>query len=221
MSAVTSLKDKFSTLASFLSPVTVLRSSSPFNPDIRVVRNFGENELFVNDVRQSAGRIDTLWNQAFRIVGKSLAGDPESFLVFGVGGGSAMKLIRKHFPDAAIDVVDIDPEIIRIGKRYFGLERIGIRKFYCSDAQKFRPDGKYGFIIIDIYIGIHVPDFVLTETFLRNVKGMLKAHGHLLINYYDETDRHNEKTLQKLLERIYPTVESYPVYANIMLLASV
>jgi spermidine synthase len=219
MSALMLLKDKYQTFASYLSPYTIFCASSKYNQDIQVVKNYGRNELWVNGIRQSGGHIAGLWQQTFDTIAKTDIGKPRTFLVFGVGGGNVMQLIRNRFPAAVIDAVDIDAEIIRIGRHYFGLDDIGIRKFYCEDAAEFKTSQQYDFIVIDLYIGEHVPDFVITRAFCKKISGLLLSGGYVLINYFDDTQTHSERQLESILSLFFPHIRKIPVYENLMFLA--
>src|SRR5690349_204935 len=55
------------------------------------------------------------------LVGLALSGEPRRILVVGVGGGTLPTFLRRHYPDAAIDAVDIDPDVVQVAKAYFGL----------------------------------------------------------------------------------------------------
>jgi spermidine synthase len=221
MLVLTSLKDKLLTFGSYLTSVTVFTSTSIFNQDIKVIKNYGQNELWINKIRQSGGHITGLWNLAFGEVNRLKQNNPKSFIIFGVGGGTVLKLIHKMYPAAIADAVDIDAEVIRIGKRYFGLDKLGIRNFYCADASKLNINASYDFIVIDLYNGEHVPDFVLTSKFLKQIKQMLNPSGSILINYYDDQAIHRDNDLNNSLNKIYRSVKKIPVYQNMMFLASV
>src|ERR1700722_17420646 len=46
--------------------------------------------------------------------------DPRSILIVGVGGGTLPRTLAKLLPDADIDVVEIDPAVVRVAQQYFG-----------------------------------------------------------------------------------------------------
>ena len=45
--------------------------------------------------------------------------DPNRILVLGLGGGVIPREMRHYYPDADIDVVEIDGEILNVAKEYF------------------------------------------------------------------------------------------------------
>ena len=62
--------------------------------------------------------------------------EPQSVLIIGLGGGTLPRALQQLLPDARIDVVEIDPAVVRVARRYFdfGDER--------QDAASSRADGR-------------------------------------------------------------------------------
>ena len=48
--------------------------------------------------------------------------DPQKVLVIGLGGGTLPMAVSRILPKAEIDVVEIDPAIVRVAKKYFGFK---------------------------------------------------------------------------------------------------
>ena len=62
---------------------------------------------------------------------------PQSVLIIGLGGGTIPRVLRQVLPDTRIDVVEIDPAVVRVANRYFDfvadgrtriIERYGARR---------------------------------------------------------------------------------------------
>lgn len=47
--------------------------------------------------------------------------EPSRVLIVGLGGGAMVRFLEHHDPDLHVDAVDIDPEIVAIAQRYFGV----------------------------------------------------------------------------------------------------
>lgn len=208
------------TLLSFVFPQTVYRSSSRFNRDIRVNMESGRYKLLVEGSRQSGKYIEYLWKDVFRFFKIRKLSNISHILVLGVGGGNVIYLVKKYFPDASIDAVDIDPEIVLIGKKYFHLDSLTNTVFYIQDAKQFvtkmvKKHASYDLIIVDVFIGRHVPEFVTSDTFLSEVKHLLSPQGALLINYLRELEYKtlSEYFFQKL-KRLFPSVGSREIKLN-------
>ena len=54
-------------------------------------------------------------------VGLALAKEPQRMMIVGVGGGTMPMFLRHYYPEAVIDAVDIDPDVVHVAKTYFGL----------------------------------------------------------------------------------------------------
>ncbi len=85
-------------------------------------------------------------------------------LVLGLGGGAVTKRWWRDYPDMTIDTVEIDPVVIDVAQRYFGLpddERIRVVN---QDARRFvqESSAKYDVIIVDCYYADSLPSHLTT-----------------------------------------------------------
>lgn len=120
-----------------------------------------------------------------------------------------MHLLHGMYPEAAMTGIDIDPVIIGLGRRYFGLDTLPLT-IRTADASHFVNVGKpslYDLVVLDLFVGTNIPAFVEEEKFLRKVKRMVAPKGVLLINYLREeafTTRVNN--LEQILRILFPHV---------------
>jgi predicted O-methyltransferase YrrM len=150
----------------------------------------------------------------------------QNMLLLGIGGGSLIHFFRKIYPNISVDAVDIDPEIIHVAKKYFGLDGMADLTIINDDAQNFVKDVykkniSYGMIVVDLYIGRSVPNFVWQQSFMENVKKLLTANGSVFINVVH--DGENEKrvlALEKILRDLFQKVQQIPVDFNTFFLAT-
>ena len=191
---------------SYVIPQILGRFSSTYNSDIRVVEESGKPKLLVNGSRQSGRYIEWLWRKAFS---SFPIGQYTSILVLGVGGGTVIHMLSKLFPDVHITGVDIDAKMIEIGKKYFGLSQIRNLKLIAADAKSFKTT-QYDFVIVDLFIGRHIPDFVSSEFFLKRLKGKT-----VVINYLRELEYlEKSKKLEKQLKNVFGEVRDYQIERN-------
>ena len=211
---------------SYFIPQIVARYSSPYNRDIRILEEQGKYKLLVNGSRQSGEYIRKLWQHAFVSFGIIPSPDVRSILVLGVGGGTVIHLTRAIYPEATIDAVDIDKQIIEIGKKYYNLSSVSGLSLIESDARRYvdssvREKKHWDMIIVDIFIGPTIPSFVLEDAFLRKIKSILTPRGTLLINYLREREY---KSLSDLLldklTRIFQSVRDTEIFFNRFFYAS-
>lgn len=178
---------------SYLFPRIVLRTKSSYNRDIRVIEEAGRLKLLVNGSRQSGPYIEKLWRYAldhFRIDDDQVV---KRILVLGVGGGTVIHLLHKIFPKAAITGVEIDPVMIDLGKKYFGLDRSLVNVFQ-ADAHKYvhkyvqKRAQPFDLIIIDLFVGREIPAFVSSKQFLKELRRLKGESGRIIINYLREQE---------------------------------
>lgn len=205
---------------SYLFPLKVAKFSSQYNKEIRINEENEKLKLLVNGSRQSGAYIEMLWCEALAEFG--LPDRALHILVLGVAGGTVIHLLRSRYPQAKITGVDIDRTMIDIGKQYFGLDKIGNLSFVCQDAEQFvkKERKTFDLIIVDLFIGTHVPELVRKISFLKNLKASLTKNGVVVINYLREFE-YGEKseTLRQTLIKLFARVQEKDLHGNRFFLA--
>ncbi|MEJ5259179.1 MAG: fused MFS/spermidine synthase [Anaerohalosphaeraceae bacterium] len=119
--------------------------------------------------------------------------EPNSILVLGLGGGVIPRDFRFYFPQAQIDVVEIDEAIPPLAKEFFAFAEDDKLKVYVDDGRMFikkrlrRPNPpQYDIIVLDAFNGDYIPFHLMTREFLEEVKGVLSPTGVVAANvFYD------------------------------------
>lgn len=113
-----------------------------------------------------------------------LGRDPRSVLFVGLGAGSMPRYLQRFWPDAEIDIVEIDPDIVDVAKKYFRFSETAKLKVHVNDGRVFlkRNPKKYDIIFLDAYQGGEIPFHLTTVEFLREVKGRLNKDGVAVSN---------------------------------------
>lgn len=130
---------------------------SPLNGRIKVKSFLGRFSVWVGGYEQSGPLVKKVWEKALKAVTLS----PRLVLILGLGCGVAAKLISEKYPKAKITGVEIDPQMIDIGRRHFSLGGIPNLKVICADAKDFFRNNKvkYDLVLVDAYIGNSAADF--------------------------------------------------------------
>lgn len=204
------------TWLTYFFPRVVLKTSSPYNHDVRVLEESGRYKLLVNGSRQSGSYIAMLWKKAFRKFG--IAGLPVSrILVLGVGGGTVFGLLRWFFPQAHMTGVDIDSTILGIAKTYFRLSDLPGLTLVHDDAKRFvhRSREQYDLVIVDLFFGRVIPEFVTKDPFLADLKRLISPRGSIIINFLREFEyQYKSDTFMKLLSKRFARVADFPIERN-------
>jgi len=111
--------------------------------------------------------------------------EARSVLVVGGGGGVVPTIFCRDYPDVTVDVVEIDPTVLRLAERYFGFRpNEGPIRTFVMDGRVYVRDctRKYDIIILDAFTGGRPPFHLLTREFLELVKSRLSSRGVVHLN---------------------------------------
>lgn len=109
-------------------------------------------------------------------------------LLVGLGGASIPKFIQARFPDIRLDVVEIDPDVVRVCQEYFEFRGTPNTRVIVMDGRVYlkRCAKAYDIILLDAYAADHVPFHLTTLEFLELVRGRLKAGGLAVSNLWEQ-----------------------------------
>jgi len=120
------------------------------------------------------------------MVGLAFCEKPQRVLVVGLGGGTIPGFVHKHYPDTVMDVVDIDPEVVQVAKRFFGFREDATMRAHVADGRKFIEECQqpYDIIMLDAFGTDNVPYRLATVEFLRAVRRALTPSGLVVGNIW-------------------------------------
>lgn len=114
---------------------------------------------------------------------------PSRVLFVGLGVGVLPKSINEMYPRATLDVVEIDPAVLKVARDYFAYPpQLGAR-VTIDDGRRFvrnqlRAGAKYDLIFLDAFNGDYIPEHLVTAEFLQEVKGLLAPEGAVVSNTF-------------------------------------
>ena len=117
---------------------------------------------------------------------------PKRVIVLGLGGGGLIHALRNFDRGINITAVELREAVIEVAKRYFWLPQGKKLNLIHQDANEFLSEAnhkKADVIFADIYHGDGVDEQQLSETFIANAAGLLKAEGYLVLNCWKEHSR--------------------------------
>src|SRR3989344_989902 len=99
---------------------------SEYNDVIRVVEKNDNYSVIVGKFAQSGSDIEFLWDEVFDKLYKNKK--HTKILILGFGAGSIMKTIKSIWEKTIVTGIEIDPEMIKIAKKYFpaNIKGVGI-----------------------------------------------------------------------------------------------
>ena len=116
----------------------------------------------------------------------AFADNPRNVLVVGLGGGTIPSFVRRHFPEARIDAVDIDPGVVEVARSHFGFREDANMRAYVEDGRRFieRTGRRYDVIFLDAFGADSVPYSLATREFLVSVRRALAPGGAVIGNIW-------------------------------------
>jgi len=142
--------------------------------------------------------------------------DAKRVLVLGMGGGAVTKRWWRDYPDMTIDSVEIDPTVVDVARRYFGLPddpRLGV---FTTDARRYiqTTDKTYDVVIVDAYYAESLPFHLTTTEFLREVKSRMAPDGVLAYNVISPVSGDKSKlfrTTYRTASGVWDNLWAFPI----------
>ncbi|HEX7035972.1 MAG TPA: fused MFS/spermidine synthase [Pseudomonadales bacterium] len=133
------------------------------------------------------------------MTGLLLEPEPRRILILGLGGGTLPMALNELLPEADIDVVEIDPAVVRVAREYFGFaptERVDV---FAQDGRVFvkraAAQGEtYDLVILDAFNGEYIPEHLMTREFLEEVRSLLGGDGVLVANTFSISDLYDHES---------------------------
>lgn len=119
--------------------------------------------------------------------GLLFAPEPKRVLVVGLGGGTLSRVMAHYFPDAKVDSVELDPDVVKVAKRYFLFKEGPNVKVFIRDGRVHvkslvRRKARYDIIMLDAFRGGYIPYHLTTKEFLEECRSILTPQGVVVSN---------------------------------------
>ena len=150
----------------------------------------------------------------------------------GAGAFGMPQHLSKRFPQARVEVCEIDPAIIEIGHRFFHLSDFPQIIAHADDARRWlrRDEGPaFDVIFADAYSGRQMPSHLVTREFFELVRCRLAPDGALVVNLISSVQGPGSEVLGGMvatLRAVFPCVELFALgkdrdrMQNVILLAT-
>jgi spermidine synthase len=117
---------------------------------------------------------------------------PRSVLIVGLGGGTLPRALAEVLPQARIDVVEIDPAVVRVARQYFNFRENERVRLHTADGRVFvkralREQRRYDLVMLDAFDHEYIPEHLLTREFIAEVKALLAPAGVLAANTFSRS----------------------------------
>jgi spermidine synthase len=133
--------------------------------------------------------------------------------IIGLAGGTIAHQYSNVYGPLSIDGVEIDPEIVRAGREFFGMDLPNLNAI-VADGRHFlaQTDLTYDVIAVDAYRLPYIPWHMTTAEFFQQARDRLAEDGVLIINVgRTEHDYRLVEAVVSTLETVFPSTHVIPV----------
>ncbi len=122
-------------------------------------------------------------------IGLAFVEEPKRILIVGLGGATIPRFLHAHYPRTVIDVVELDPEVVYVAKRFFGFREDATMHAYAEDGRRFieRCKDPYDIIFLDAFDADSIPYSLATREFLVAVRKALTPEGIVAANVWSRS----------------------------------
>ncbi len=143
------------------------------------------------------------------------SGDQLKVLILGLAGGTMARGLDHYYGETrklSIDGVEIDPDVIEAGNRFFDLKNVPTLTTHAADARLFLHSTRstYDLIVADAFRQPYIPFHMVTREFYRTCLQHLSKKGVFVINLgVEKGNKDLVDAFTATLRSIFPFVHSF------------
>lgn len=193
-------------------------ADSKFSGRLRVMDSWGSRYIATGPLTQSGGLVKDVWEAVLKKYGRKNS----TWLILGLAGGTIAGVISRKLKPKNIVGVEIDPVMVELGKKYLGLNQVLNLDIVIADAKVYLESltSHFDYILVDMYLGDRLPDFVYDRKFLEKLKksGNTVIFNHL---FYDDSKRKKAGELVESLKPLFSEVILVRKLTNLLIVGKV
>jgi spermidine synthase len=180
-----------------------------------------ERVLRFDRSRQSAMYLNDPFETSFKYpnylhLSMALKPDAKRVLIVGLGGGSLVKRMWRDYPAVEIDAVEIDPEVVEVGYRYFEMPRDERIDVVVEDGRRFlwKTGESYDIIVMDAYHADALPSHLTTEEFFEEARSHLNPGGVVAYNVIGSVEGDRSRLFRSMYRtagRVWNNLWVFPI----------
>ena len=135
-------------------------------------------------------------------------GQVKNLAIIGLAAGTVARQATAVFGDIPIDGFEIDPTIIAVGRKYFGMNMPNLNAIPQDGRVGLEHSSKsYTIIAVDAYRPPYIPPHLTTQEFFQATKDHLTSDGVLVVNVgRSPTDRTLVDQIASTIKTVFPSV---------------
>jgi spermidine synthase len=188
---------------------------------ITVIDKGDVRSLKFDDRRQSAIDLSDPYQSDIRYtdylhLALALKPDAKRVLVLGLGGGVLPKRMWHDYPGISVDSVEIDPVVVDVAHRYFGMPNDPRLRVFTGDGRQFVAATKerYDIVVVDAYYADSLPFHMATAEFFGQVRDILTPGGVVAYNIIASVDGDGSRlfrSIYKTADGVWPHLYAFPI----------
>lgn len=142
----------------------------------------------VQNTLDAQNRSQSFFTYALEGLVKSYKPQATRALVLGLGAGVVPMALARHGMD--VTAVEIDPVSFEVAREHFGFDPAQVRTVEADARTYLRGcSGKYDSVVVDLFHGDGIPEYLITRDFFRDLRNCLKPDGVAVFNTFVDLDR--------------------------------
>jgi spermidine synthase len=189
---------------------------------LAVVDVAGERELRFDSSYQSAMSLEDPYATVigytdYMQLGLAYQPAARNVLMIGLGGGTVPKRMWRDFPALSIQVVELDPVVAQVARRYFHLPADGPRlRTTIEDGRRYlaNTERRWDVIMIDAFYADAIPFHMATLEFLELARSRLAPDGVIVTNVIGAISGEDSELFRSIFRTYraaFPAVVVHPV----------
>ena len=137
-------------------------------------------------------------------------------LILGHGGGSLAKWLAEFWPTLELDVVEMDPSVVKAAETYFEYTPPSTHHVYVQDARTFlgTTSAHYDLIWVDVFARHLIPFHLTTQEFYRELESHLTPSGVVAVNLASSDappDVRRAQAIVTTMHTVFPEIIAFNV----------
>ncbi|MBL7952922.1 MAG: fused MFS/spermidine synthase [Flavobacteriales bacterium] len=170
----------------------------------------GSKVLNSEQGNQSFGALHRVWQDVFAHLDLAST-PPRDVLLLGLGGGSVPTILREELGiGAPITAVELDPAMVELARRHFGLTRHRDMQVVIGDAtiQVHAMRARFHLVLVDLFDDLDLARGVDARTFIHGLRDRCAEGGIVCFNTvaYDEASDKRCQAVYDHASRIFNRV---------------
>jgi spermidine synthase len=174
---------------------------------LRLNEGQGVHSIYSPNTLQYDGPWDQVLAAPYFYAGKKPS-DIQRVAIVGLAAGTTARQLTAVYGGIPIDGYELDPEIVRVGREYFGMTMPNLNVIIGDGRLNLeRSEHKYDIISVDAYRPPYIPPHMTTQEFFRIIASHLTEDGVLTINSASVPgDRRLINGLATTMATVFPSI---------------